>query len=88
MAYSLSDERPHGAALSRSPFAPLRRWLPAALAEFRRRRQLTQLLELDAYRLWDLGITRHDIVAALDCTGSGIDAARDWRQTLDVWPPR
>jgi uncharacterized protein YjiS (DUF1127 family) len=88
MAYSLSGERPHGAAFPVRLIAALLRGLATAAAELRRRQQLTQLLELDEHRLWDLGISRHDIVKAMNHVDYRIDAARDRHTTLDVWPPR
>jgi uncharacterized protein YjiS (DUF1127 family) len=79
MAYSLIGERPRAAA------RPLRRLagLPArfyrAVAAYRRRQMLDTLLELDDYRLKDLGITRHDIAEALSQPDHSLAAVRDRR---------
>ena len=89
MAYSLSGERPLAAAAR--PFALL-----ATLVTFvrqagkarRRRVALTTLLEMDEYRLWDLGISPGDLRAALRSEDFDIEAVRDARRSLDVWPPR
>ncbi|MGV8853769.1 MAG: hypothetical protein ACOH2L_03920 [Devosia sp.] len=64
MAISLSGERSLAAASS-SPVAALARWIAKAKAARTRRTALSALLNLDAARLDDLGITRTDIMAAL-----------------------
>jgi uncharacterized protein YjiS (DUF1127 family) len=88
MAYSLSGERPHGAAFPIHLLAALLRGLKNLAAESRRRQQFTELLELDEHRLWDLGVSRHDIVKALNHADFSIGAVRDRRGMIDVWPPR
>jgi uncharacterized protein YjiS (DUF1127 family) len=88
MAYSPSGERPIIAAW---PFASLTSLLRSAAryAKVRRNRiALTTLIEMDEYRLWDLGISRNDLARALQSDDFDIDAIRDQRRGFDVWPPR
>ncbi len=89
MAYSLSGERPLAAAAR--PFALVARFVTFVrqAAKARRRRvALTTLLEMDEYHLWDLGVSRTDLRAALRSDDFDIEAVRDARRGLDVWPPR
>ena len=65
MAYSLSGERPAAAASSFSPVSGLLRLFAKMRAARGKRLALTELLELDEYRLYDLGINRQDVVSAL-----------------------
>ena len=88
MAYSLSSERP---VVARSPFALLAGLLQlgAQIAKARRRRvALAALLEMDDYRLWDLGISRADLGRALRSDGFDADQIRYRRRDFDVLPPR
>lgn len=88
MAYALSGERPQGAAWLLRPFIAFGRWLADARAATRRRKVLAALLDLDDYRLWDLGIGRADLAHAVRADAFDIELVRDWRRSLDVWPPR
>jgi uncharacterized protein YjiS (DUF1127 family) len=88
MAYALSGERPHRAAWPLRPFIALARHLAGARAAAHRRKALTRLIEMDDYRLWDLGIARADLARALRAEAFDLDHVRDWRRSLDVWPPR
>ncbi|MFD2648657.1 DUF1127 domain-containing protein [Devosia albogilva] len=73
MALSLFGERSVAAATPRNPLALLGRWIAAVRTSRARRRALTSLLELDEARLRDLGISRSDIIEALQQPrGSGL----------------
>jgi uncharacterized protein YjiS (DUF1127 family) len=79
MALSLPGERSLAAATPANPFAAFARWIAKAKAARTRRVALTALLELDHARLNDLGISRHDITAALAAktqAGPILNAAR------------
>ena len=81
MAYSLLGERPLVAAsASVRPWSAFGRWLAAAQAARARRQALTVLLELDAARLEDLGLSRSDVVEAFlnrrRAPGLALSAAR------------
>ena len=65
MAFSLPGERSVAAASPAHPLAALVRWIAQAKAARARRVALKALLELDDARLYDLGIERQDIAAAL-----------------------
>jgi uncharacterized protein YjiS (DUF1127 family) len=69
MALSLSGERSLAAATPAHPFAAVARWIAQANAARTRRVALLALLELDHARLYDLGISRVDITAALALKG-------------------
>jgi uncharacterized protein YjiS (DUF1127 family) len=69
MALSLSGERSLAAATPAHPFAAIARWIAQANAARTRRVALLALLELDHARLYDLGISRADITAALALKG-------------------
>jgi uncharacterized protein YjiS (DUF1127 family) len=87
MAYSLSGERPVVVA---SPIALLGILVRAVARKARARRNriaLSALLEFDDHRLWDLGISRADLGSALRSEDFDIEAVRDRRRGLDVWPP-
>jgi len=88
MAYSLSGERPTAAAWPTALFAALVRVVTRAGKARRQRVALAALLEMDEYRLWDLGVTRADLGRALRSEDFDIEAIRDRRRGLDVWPPR
>ena len=66
MAISLSSERPIVAATSTGFVAYVQNWLAKAAAERARRTALASLLELENFRLDDLGVSREDIVSALN----------------------
>jgi uncharacterized protein YjiS (DUF1127 family) len=88
MAYSLSSERPVAAA---APFAFVAGLLHLVgrLAKARRRRlALAMLLEMDDYRLWDLGISRADLPRVLRSDDFDADQIRYRRRDFDVSPPR
>ncbi|HTO27376.1 MAG TPA: hypothetical protein VL017_02170 [Devosia sp.] len=79
MALSLPGERSLAAASPANPFAAFARWIAKAKAARTRRVALSALLELDHNRLSDLGISRHDITAALAANahaGPILNAAR------------
>ena len=79
MALSLPGERSLAAASSANPFAAFARWIAKAQAARNRRVALSALLELDHSRLEDLGISRHDVTAALAArtqAGPILNAAR------------
>ncbi|MDB5623238.1 MAG: hypothetical protein JWR39_1801 [Devosia sp.] len=65
MAYSSLNERPLvvAGAFAR-PLSALSRWFAAAQATRARRQALAALLDLDAARLQDLGISRKDVLEA------------------------
>jgi uncharacterized protein YjiS (DUF1127 family) len=88
MAYSLSGERPHVAAWPFTAFAFVFSGIARAAKARRRRIALAQLLEMNEHRLWDLGISRDDLSRALRSEEFDIEAVRDGRRGLDVWPPR
>jgi uncharacterized protein YjiS (DUF1127 family) len=88
MAYALSGERSRGAARSLGLLVPLFRRLVEARAAARRRKMLSALMEMDDYRLWDMGIGRGDLAHALRSDAFDIDRLRDRHRALDVWPPR
>ena len=66
MAYSLSGERPELAATATGFTTYVRNWLAAAKLARTRRTALATLLELEDFRLEDLGISRADVVDALN----------------------
>jgi uncharacterized protein YjiS (DUF1127 family) len=78
MALSLPGERSPAAATPIHPFASFARWIAKAFAARNRRKALQDLLELDAERLQDLGISRADVVAAMSAHSAGqvLNAAR------------
>ena len=79
MALSLPGERSLAAATPANPFVAFTRWIAKAKAARTRRIALSALLELDHARLNDLGISRHDITAALAAktqAGPILNAAR------------
>jgi len=81
MALSLSGERSIAAATPVRPFRAIAAWIARALAARNRRIALERLLDLDASRLLDLGITRADIVDAMarrngQTSGMILNAAR------------
>jgi len=88
MAYSLSGERPTAAAWPTAILASVVRFVARAGKARRQRVALAALLEMDEYRLWDLGVTRADLGRALRSEDFDIEAIRDGRRSLDVWPPR
>jgi uncharacterized protein YjiS (DUF1127 family) len=88
MAYALSGERSHAAARPLRPLIALFRRLVEARAAARRRQILRALMEMDDYRLWDVGIARGDLAHALRSEAFDIDRLRDRHRALDVWPPR
>ena len=88
MAYSLSGERPSAAAWPTSLVASVLGFVARAANARRQRVALATLLEMDEYRLWDLGISRSDLNRAVRSDAFDIDAVRDSRRGLDVTPPR
>jgi uncharacterized protein YjiS (DUF1127 family) len=65
MAHLLSGERPTAAAFSRGFLASFLGWAGKVRARHIQRVALGTLLEFDAHRLNDLGISRQDIVDAM-----------------------
>lgn len=65
MALVLSGERPAAAPLSLNPLRLVAHWFAQLRAERNQRVALKSLLELDPYRLRDLGIERSDLFDAL-----------------------
>ena len=65
MAYSLSGERPAAVAYSFNPVSGLLRLFAKMRADRNRKIALNELLELDEFRLYDLGINRQDVVSAI-----------------------
>ena len=63
-------------------------WVAQTRAAARRRKALAALLEMDDYRLWDIGIARADLAGVIRSDGFDINLVRDQRRALDVWPPR
>lgn len=90
MAYSLSGERPHVAAVSLNPFRAVARWVANARAARAQRIALGTLLEFDTHRLEDLGINRGDLFDALHHSASSAGqeletrraaSSRAWRRS-------
>jgi len=88
MAFSLLGERPASAALPVRPFTSFVRRIAQAVKARRNRIELATLLDFEDHRLWDLGVTRHDVARAINDTGYDIERMRNRRRTIDVWPPR
>ena len=89
MAYSLFGERPIVAAWPTTVFRTLLRTVANLRQARRKRMALAALMEMDDYRLWDLGISRTDLNRALRAEEFDIEAVRDRRRGgIDVWPPR
>ena len=88
MAYSLTGERPIAAAWPMSVFVAAWAFAAQAVKARRRRVVLQNLIEMDEYRLWDLGISREDLRHALRSDDLDIDLIRDSRRGFDVIPPR
>jgi uncharacterized protein YjiS (DUF1127 family) len=65
MAFSLESERPSVAAVSLNPLRALFAWIADVRAKHARRVALSNLLEMDATQLFDLGVDRADIIEAL-----------------------
>jgi len=88
MAYSLSGERPAVAAWPIELAAALLRRV-AQLAKARRQRvALEVLLEMDEYRLWDMGIARDDLTRALRSDSFDVAELRPNPRHMDVQTPR
>ncbi len=71
MAFLLSSERHAMAGSSLRPFAAFARWWRLVNAKRARRTTLEALLEMDEYRLDDLGLNRQDIVEAVTHSRDG-----------------
>ncbi|HEY4201054.1 MAG TPA: hypothetical protein VGM83_10875 [Devosiaceae bacterium] len=71
MAYLLSGERPAVAATTSHPLGMIMRWFAKARAARRQRLAFATLLELEDYRLDDLGLVRRDIFEALENPARG-----------------
>jgi uncharacterized protein YjiS (DUF1127 family) len=88
MAFALLGERPVSLAAPVGPLASFVRWLRRSQAAHARRNTLAHLLEMDACRLDDLGISRADILDALNqpdrCAGDMLSARRARRARS--WP--
>jgi uncharacterized protein YjiS (DUF1127 family) len=88
MAYSLSGERPSAAARPLHVLVALKAALAQWAAARRRRNALRALLDLDDYRLWDLGISRSDLTHATRSDDFDILAVHRSGRALEIWPPR
>ena len=88
MAFSLLGERPASAALPVRSFTSFLRYVAQVVKARRNRIELSTLLEFEDHRLWDLGVTRHDVARALNDTTYDIERMRNRRRTIDIWPPR
>jgi len=64
MAYLLSSERPAAAAMPVRPTNLVARWFAAFRAARTRKLALASLMEMDEFRLRDLGIERQDVLEA------------------------
>ena len=87
MAFSLESERPTAAAIPVNPLRALFAWIAEMHARHARRVALSQLLDLDAALLDDLGIDRQVVVEALQrpsadagrlLTARRARSSRDW----------
>jgi uncharacterized protein YjiS (DUF1127 family) len=65
MAFSLFGERPAAVARSFNPASGLLRLFGRMRIARAQRMALAELLELDEFRLYDLGISRQDVVEAM-----------------------
>lgn len=74
MAFSLSSERPIVAATASNPLLGLAHWLKTARAARHKRQALTQLLEMDAVQLDDIGLCHQDILVAMQAPGRAAHA--------------
>ena len=88
MAFSLLGERPASAALPARSLSSFVRWIAQTAKARRNRIELATQLDLEDHRLWDLGVTRHDVSKALNDTGYDIERMRNRRRAIDVWLPR
>ena len=66
MAYLLSGERSSATAVIRSPLVGLVRWFEKSRKARAQKLALASLLELEDFRLDDLGISRQDILDAVE----------------------
>jgi uncharacterized protein YjiS (DUF1127 family) len=88
MAYLLSGERSSLADASPShPFGGIVRWLAKVHSARARRVALTQLLELEDFRLDDLGLCRQDIVEAIRNPDRGSALAHRRADRARTWHP-
>lgn len=71
MAFLLSSERPAVAGSFSHPFAAFGRWWRMLNAKRTRRTRLEALLDMDEYRLDDLGLNRQDILEAVKQSRDG-----------------
>lgn len=78
MAYSLFGERPAAAAHTQSLFSSFRNWLEVTRRERAHRAAFKSLLELDEHLLDDVGVSRQDIVDAMErpLAGRSLEAKR------------
>jgi uncharacterized protein YjiS (DUF1127 family) len=65
MAFSLFGERPAAVARSFNPVPGLLRFLGKMRHDRAKKAALAELLELEEFRLYDLGINRQDVVEAM-----------------------
>jgi uncharacterized protein YjiS (DUF1127 family) len=86
MAYSLSGERPVAAAYSFNPVSGLLRILAKLRAARVQRLALAELLELDEFRLYDLGISRQDVVSAIHNPGQNPGETLNARRAANTVP--
>jgi uncharacterized protein YjiS (DUF1127 family) len=86
MAFLLSSERPAVADSSPISFAAFAHWLRMANAKRARRTTLQSLLDMEEFRLDDLGINRQDLIEAITAPQHGAallherraESARRW----------
>jgi uncharacterized protein YjiS (DUF1127 family) len=90
MAFAIIGERPDPLARPARPPALFLQWLRDLRAAHKRHATLASLLEMDACRLDDLGISRSDILEAMQTpshsAGETLSARRAERAR--AWPSR
>jgi uncharacterized protein YjiS (DUF1127 family) len=87
MAYSLTRERPLAAAWPLAALGSLARAVDRLAKARRRRLAVAALLEMDDYRLWDLGISRPDLQGMMRSDGFDVELIRDGRRSGTFHPP-
>ena len=89
MALVLSGERPSAAAVSSNPVRAIVTWFAKTRIEWAQRQALQNLLDLDAHRLDDLGISRGDLLDAMLAhqRPTGLLAERRARRLADCLNP-
>ena len=85
MAFLLTGERPRAAAFSLNPVRFFPVWFANARADYARHAALKSLLDLEDFRLDDLGLSRRDILAALHSPRPGADLAAVRARRARAW---